>query len=40
MSPVVVQEADVLAYMSFPAQHRAKLHATHPAAVNSRDSNA
>jgi len=33
-------EADVLAYMSFPAQHRAKLHSTNPAAVNSRDSNA
>ncbi len=23
-------EADVLAYMSFPAQHRAKLHSTNP----------
>lgn len=23
-------EADVLAYMSFPAQHRAKLHGTNP----------
>src|SRR5471032_331442 len=33
-------EADVLAYRGFPAQHRAKLHSTNPAAVNSRDSNA
>jgi hypothetical protein len=23
-------EADVLAYMSFPSQHRAKLHSTNP----------
>jgi putative transposase len=23
-------EADVLAYMTFPAQHRAKLHSTNP----------
>jgi hypothetical protein len=30
-------EADVLAYMSFPAQHRAKLHSTNPIERLNRD---
>ncbi len=30
-------EADVLAYMSFPAPHRAKLHSTNPSSAQRRD---